>query len=71
VKVRLELREPGLADDLVEFLRRRECAAEHVAAVLEVELPHQLIEEAARMELDLLLRVWETLHDGARVDVVS
>lgn len=71
MKVRLELSEPGLADDLVEFLRRRECAAEHVAAVLEVELPHQLNEKAAHMELELLLRVWQALHSGAQVEVLS
>lgn len=71
MKVRLQLREPGLADDLTDFLRRRECAADHVAAVLEVELPHELNDEAARLELDLLLRVWEALHGGAGVDVVS
>jgi hypothetical protein len=71
VKVRLELREPSLAEDLADFLRRRECATDHVAAVLEVELPHELNDEAARLELDLLLRVWEALHDGAGVDVVS
>ena len=67
---RLELSEPRLADELVEFLRRRECTAEHVAAVIEVGLPSQLDEERARIELDLLLRVWQALHESAPVDVV-
>jgi hypothetical protein len=67
---RLELSEPRLADELVEFLRRRECTAEHVAAVIEVGLPAELDEERARIELDLLLRVWQALHESAPVDVV-
>ncbi len=68
---RLELSEPRLADELVEFLRRRECTAEHVAAVIEVGLPAELDEDRARIELDLLLRVWQALHESAPVDVVS
>ncbi|MGH3005437.1 MAG: hypothetical protein ACRDOS_05950 [Gaiellaceae bacterium] len=68
---RLELSEPALAEELVEFLRRRECTAEHVAAVIEVGLPAELDEERARLELDLLLRVWQALHESAPVDVVS
>ena len=67
---RLELSEPRLAGEFVEFLRRRECSAEHVAAVIEVGLPAELDEERARMELDLLLRVWQALHEHALVDVV-
>jgi hypothetical protein len=67
---RLELSEPRLADELVEFLRRRECTAEHVAAVIEVGLPAELDEERARIELDLLLRVWQALHESAPVDVI-
>jgi hypothetical protein len=69
MRARLELREPGLADDLVDFLRRRECAAELVAAVIEVELPFELGDVRARLELDLLLRVWQALHGGADVNV--
>jgi hypothetical protein len=67
---RLMLDEPALADDLVEFLRRRECAAEQVASVIEVCVPPELGDERGRLELDLLLRVWQTLHEGAAVDVV-
>lgn len=69
MRARLELLEPGLVDDLIDFLRRRECAAEHVAAVIEVELPLELGDERARMELELLLRVWQALHGGAAVEV--
>jgi hypothetical protein len=69
MRARLELLEPGLVDDLIDFLRRRECAAEHVASVIEVELPLELGDERARMELELLLRVWQALHGGAEVQV--
>jgi hypothetical protein len=69
MRARLELREPRLADDLVDFLRRREGAAELVAAVIEVELPLELGDERARLELDLLLRVWQALHGEADVNV--
>jgi hypothetical protein len=69
MKARLELLEPGLAGDLVDFLRRRECAAEVVAAIIQVELAPELGDERARMELDLLLRVWQALHSGVDVNV--
>lgn len=68
---RLMLDEPALADDLVEFLRRRECQAEQVAALIEVCVPPELGDERGRLELDLLLRVWQTLHEGAAVEVVA
>jgi hypothetical protein len=68
---RLMLGDPALADDLVEFLRRRECGAEQVGAVIDVRVPPELGDERGRLELDLLLRVWQTLHEGAEVDVVA
>jgi hypothetical protein len=68
VRAYLELREPALADDLVDFLRRRQCTAEHVAAIIAVELPVELGDERARLELDLLLHVWQTLHGGAEIN---
>jgi hypothetical protein len=69
--VRLLLGEPTLVDDLLEFLERRECVGEHLAAVVEVELPAGLDDERARMELDLLLRVWQARHEGVAVEVVG
>jgi hypothetical protein len=38
--------------------------------VLEVDLPHELHAEQARLELDLYLRVWQSLHDWASVEYV-
>jgi hypothetical protein len=69
--VRLRLSDPELADSLRGFLERRECAVVQLEAdVLEVDLPHELHAEQARLELDLYLRVWQSLHDWASVEYV-
>jgi hypothetical protein len=71
MRVRLRLSDPELVEDLLDFLRRRECAGEQVedSELLEVALPQTLQRSQAEMELDLLLRVWELMHP-ASVDVV-
>jgi hypothetical protein len=69
MRARLTLLEPQLAEDLVDFLRRRECVAEVVATVVDVELPPELGDVRGRLELDLLLSVWKALHRGAEVRV--
>jgi len=71
MRVRPRLSNQELADDLLEFLRRRECSGERIEGgkLLEVSLPHELHENQARMELDLLLRVWQTMHPGTRIKV--
>ena len=70
--VRLRLRDPDLVESLSDFLRRRECAVEQTdEATIEIVLPHELPNEQARMELDLYLRVWQSLHGWARVDIVD
>ncbi len=51
MRVRLRLSNQELADDLLDFLRRRE-------------------EKQAEMELDLLLRVWQVMHPGIRIEVI-
>ena len=70
--VRLRLRDPDLVESLSDFLRRRECAVEQIdEETIEIVLPHELPDEHARMELDLYLRVWQSLHGWARVDIVD
>lgn len=69
MKARLELSEPRLADNLIGFLRRRKLEAEHSAAVIDIELPY-LEQEQARLELDLLLRVWQSLHSDVSIEIV-
>jgi hypothetical protein len=70
--VRLRLSDPELADNLRNFLERRECAVIEIdAETLEVELPHEIHAEQARLELDLYLRVWQSLHDWSAVEYVE
>ena len=69
--VTLRLTDPDERDALRTFLERRECQVEELADdLLRVGLPHELHEQQARLEVDLYLRVWESLHDG-RIDIVS
>jgi len=61
--VRIQLSDPAFTDDLVDFLRRRECRAERIDEdVIEIEAHETLSREKARLELDLLLRVWQSFH---------
>jgi hypothetical protein len=70
--IRLRLSDPELADNLRDFLERRECAVIEIdAETLEVELPHELHAEQARLELDLYLRVWQSLHEWSAVEYVE
>lgn len=50
----------------------RGCAVVQIdAETLEVELPHKLHAEQARLERDLYLRVWQSLHEWSRVEYVE
>jgi hypothetical protein len=67
----LRLSDPGERDALRTFLEKRECRVEEIAPdLLRVGLPHELHDQQARLEVDLYLRVWESLHDS-RVEIVS
>ena len=69
--VRLRLSDPELADSLRDFLERRECAVVQLEAdILDVSLPHELHAAQARLELDLYLRVWQSLHEWTPVEYV-
>jgi hypothetical protein len=66
--MRIRLSHPGLVDDLLAFLREKQCVAEQVSAdTLDVRLPETRRPDAASLELDLYLRVWEATHPGAHV----
>jgi hypothetical protein len=64
---------PSLLDDLVGSLERACCAVVRTGPnSLDVTVPGAMREDAARLELDLYLRVWEAKRPGAqaiRVDV--
>ena len=69
--VTLRLNDAAERDALRAFLEKRECGVEVLAPdVLRVNLPHELHDEQARLEVDLYLRVWESLHDS-RIEIVS
>jgi hypothetical protein len=69
--VTLRLTNPGDRDALRAFLEKRECRVEVLGEdLLRVGLPHELHDQQARLEVDLYLRVWESLHES-RVEVVS
>jgi hypothetical protein len=67
----LRPQKPGLSTALAFFLSRQGCPATAVGSeTVEVELPHALHGEQARMEVDLYVRLWQALH-GVRVDVIE
>jgi hypothetical protein len=67
-QVRIQLSDITLTDELIDFFRRRECRVERVDRdVIEVEAHPTLGPEQARLELDLLLRVWQSLHPGVEL----
>jgi len=68
--LRIQLSEATLTDELADFFRRRECQVERVERdVIEVEAHPTLGPKQARLELDLLLRVWQSLHPGVELRV--
>jgi hypothetical protein len=70
--VRLRLGDPALVESLSDFLQRCECAVVRLdAETLEVSLPHELHHQQARLELDLYLRVWQSLHRWSPVEYVD
>jgi hypothetical protein len=63
--MRIRLSDPSLVDELLKFLRAKQCVAEPTSVdAIYVEPPTLPLEDAAIMELDLYLRVWEALHPG-------
>ena len=64
--MRVKLSDPALVDDLVDFLRAAGCVAQPAdVAIVSVSIPKSLREDAAELELDLYLRVWEATHPEA------
>jgi hypothetical protein len=64
--LRVKLSDPSLVDDLVDFLRLLGCVAQPAEeAIVSVSIPKSLREDAAELELDLYLRVWEATRPEA------
>ena len=65
----IHLSDPSLVDDLLAFLRTRQCVAVvDPAGKIAVSIPDSTREDAARLELGLYLQVWLGTHPD--VDVV-
>jgi hypothetical protein len=65
--LRMRLSDPRLVDELLDDLLRHECAAERLAGdVVAVSFPDDVDTDAAKLELDLYLRVWDATHPGVR-----
>jgi hypothetical protein len=65
--VKIQVSDPSLVEDLAEMLRN----AQYLVTLegrdtLDVQLGQQLPEDAAQLEIDVYLRVWEATHEGAR-----
>lgn len=77
-EVQVRLSDPGLAEELVGFLRRADCVADlgeveaHGEGIaVEVQVPRAYDEDQARMEVALYLRVWEAVHPGSRAELLD
>ena len=68
--MRIQVGDAALTDELVAFFERRACRVERVARdAIEVDAHPALGPRQAQLELDLLLRVWQSLHPGATLRV--
>jgi hypothetical protein len=64
----VHLSDPSLVDDLLAFLRTRQCVAlTDPAGRIAVSIPAATRKDAARLELDLYLQVWRVTHPGVDV----
>lgn len=67
--VRVKISDPALVDDLVEFLSRSGCIAHaQDETTILVSIPRSLREDAAELELDLYLQVWQATHSEAHAN---
>jgi hypothetical protein len=61
--VLVKLSNPAFVGDLVDFLSRSGCIAQpQDETTVLVAIPRVLPEDAAALELDLYLGIWEALH---------
>jgi hypothetical protein len=77
-EVQVRLSDPGLAEELVGFLRRADCVADlgeveaHAEGIaVEVQVPRAYDQDQARLEVALYLRVWEAVHPGSGAELLD
>ena len=61
--MKINVSNPELVDDLIEFLRRASCTVSvGEDGSIDVEVPEAYGAEQARMEIDLYLKAWQAAH---------
>jgi hypothetical protein len=64
--LRVKLTDPARVDELVAFLSRSGCIVQiEDETTLLVSVPRSLRDDAAELEVDAYLRVWNILHADA------
>jgi hypothetical protein len=70
--LRIQLNDPKLVDDLIQFLARCDCGPREIGESAVVAVPRTGAGDPAlsRVQLDGYLRVWSSMHPGveARFD---
>ena len=71
--MRINVSDPGLTEDLAEYLRRCSCTvALRGSGSLEAAPRDRNVEAVyLRMELDAYLRVWRAMHPGVDADIAD
>jgi hypothetical protein len=71
MQVRLRLSDADLAEDLLDFLRRRNYVGDRKGEwMIEVTVPRGLDEKDSREELSFYLYIWQSLRDwSTHVDI--
>ncbi len=66
--MRITFSEARAGDGLAEYFRRNDCLVEHIGTdVLDISPRQALLQHAAKLEIEGLLRVWCKLHPGVSV----
>ncbi len=70
--VRIQVSQPALVPDLVEFLGRALCTTQSVhGSVVDVVVPSVSDGARARRDLDLYLAAWSGLHPPVRATIID
>lgn len=70
--MRVQISDPALLGDLLDFLRRAECVAEPTSAdTLDVFIPRAPSAAQAGREVDLYLASWRARHPGVAANVLE
>ena len=70
--MRIRLSNPALVDELLDYLWRHEAVAERLGGdIVAASLPSVGRDDAAELELDLYLRVFEATHPGTTAERIA